>query len=606
MRYSVRTKLIAVMLIVFAAAAAAYSFLSYSSAKRAARTVVVSLIEQSAVSAAETLSGKIEAVTAVSDDLSDNDAAFNRAVDEIRLRLLDMRNESYVAEGITFDIAYADSLVSIDGVTDYRKNDAVISAAAGKPLMTAPYECSGQTVVCYAAPLSEPYGDKKCVLVCKVCCGFFDDVFGVISLGESCAVYVTDENGIIAGKPSESENVYSSSAPVAGRDGWTVHVEAVPDELMPDLTPEILKAAGFSAALAILLCIIVSVILSGTLSPIKKMAKRISALAEGDFTSPVPKVRANDESREISNALDKTITALNGCVKEAAEMISNAAGGDISETKAVYPGDFAMICTAAADMKKSMREALLQIRKISDSVISGVERLSKESSGTVIGTVSSAVSESSVSGIFPETADISVCAGKAADSLDAVKEKLSEERGKISELSASIGTIHSYTDDITNIIARIDDIAFRTNILAINAAVEAAAAGENGRSFAVVADEVRALAQRCSDAAKSTEGLIKKTVSALSGGAALASETTAILDETELRANAASELMEGVKSSAEEYVSAAKAAEEALSRLSEEAAANAAAASSPNAEKAEAIAADARRLRKSAYSFKIK
>ncbi|MDE5992510.1 MAG: methyl-accepting chemotaxis protein, partial [Oscillospiraceae bacterium] len=567
--------------------------------------VVVSLIEQSAVSAAETLSGKIEGVTAVSDDLSDNDAAFNRAVDEIRLRLLDMRNESYVAEGITFDIAYADSLVSIDGVTDYRKNDAVISAAAGKPLMTAPYECSGQTVVCYASPLSEPYGDQKCVLVCKVCCGFFDDVFGVISLGESCAVYVTDENGIIAGKPSENENVYSSSAPVAGRDGWTVHVEAVPDELMPDLTPEILKAAGFSAALAILLCIIVSVILSGTLSPIKKMAKRISALAEGDFTSPVPKVRANDESREISNALDKTITALNGCVKEVADMISGAADGDISETKAVYPGDFAMICTAVADMKQSMREALLQIRKISDSVIRGAERLSKESSGTVSGTVAAA-GESSVSGIFPETADISVCAEKAADSLDAVREKLSEERGKISELSASIGTIHSYTDDITNIIARIDEIAFRTNILAINAAVEAAAAGENGRSFAVVADEVRALAQRCSDAAKSTEGLIKKTVSALSGGAALAAETTAILDETELRANAASELMEGVKSSAEEYVSAAKAAEEALSRLSEEAAANAAAASSPNAEKAEAIAADARRLRKIAYSFKIK
>lgn len=601
MRYSVRTKLIAVMLVVFAAAAAAYSFLSYSSAKRAARTVVVSLIEQSAVSAAETLSGKIEAVTAVSDDLSDNDAAFNRAVDEIRLRLLDMRNESYVAEGITFDIAYADSLVSIDGVTDYKKNEAVKSAAAGKPLMTAPYECGGQTVVCYASPLSEPYGDKNCVLVCKVCCGFFDDVFSVISLGESCAVYVTDENGVIAGKPSDSADVYSSSAPVANREGWTVHVEAVPDELMPDLTPEILKAAGFSAALAILLCVVVSAVLSGTLSPIKKMTERISALAEGDFTSPVPKVRANDESREISNALGKTITALNGCVKEAAEMISNAADGDISDTKAVYPGDFAMICTAAAGMKQSMREALLQIRKISDSVIRGAERLSRESCGTV-----AAVSESSVSGIFPETADISVCAEKAAYSLDAVREKLSEERGKISELSASIGTINSYTDDITAIVAQIDEIAFRTNILAINAAVEAAAAGENGRSFAVVADEVRALAQRCSDAAKSTEVLIKKTVSALSGGAALAAETTAILDETELRANAASELMEDVKTSAEEYVSAAKAAEEALSRLSEEAAANAAAASSPSAEKAEAIAADARRLRKIADSFKIK
>ena len=128
------------MLAVFAAAAAVYSYISYSSAKSSAEAVVTSLIDQSAVSAAETLSGKIEAVTAVCDDLSGNDAAFNRAVDEIRLRLLDMRNENYIAEGMTFDIAYSDELVSIDGVTDYHSNEAVRSAAAGTPLMTAPFE----------------------------------------------------------------------------------------------------------------------------------------------------------------------------------------------------------------------------------------------------------------------------------------------------------------------------------------------------------------------------------------------------------------------------------------------------------------------------------
>ncbi|MDE7304179.1 MAG: methyl-accepting chemotaxis protein [Oscillospiraceae bacterium] len=608
MRYSVRTKLIAVMLVVFAAAAAAYSFLSYSSAKRAARTVVVSLIEQSAVSAAETLSGKIEAVTAVSDDLSDNDAAFNRAVDEIRLRLLDMRNESYVAEGITFDIAYADSLVSIDGVTDYRENDAVKSAAAGKPLMTAPYECSGQTVVCYASPLSEPYGDQKCVLVCKVCCGFFDDVFSVISLGDSCAVYVSDENGIIAGKPSESENVYASSAPVAGRDGWTVHVEAVPDELMPDLTPEIMKAVGFSAALAILLCIIASVILSGTLSPIKKMAKRISALAEGDFTSPVPKTRANDESRGISDALDKTITALNGCVKEVTEMISSVAEGNISEdkskSKAVYAGDFEMIHKAVADMKRSMREALAQVRKISDSVIDGAESLSEAVNQQPVLTAVPE-RENTADSFFAERTDISACADKAAESLGEIREKLSAEHESLTELSGAISEVNGYAGSINNIIEQIDDIAFRTNILAINAAVEAAAAGENGRSFAVVADEVRALAQRSSEAAKSTETLIKKTVSALSGGAKIADRTVGILNEAVVCADNAEEQLDGVKVAVSEYVSAANAAVEALSHSIPRESDIAAAAQTADAEKAEAIAADARRLRGIADSFKV-
>lgn len=608
MKYSVKTKLIVFTLIAVLAAAAAFAFISHSSAKRAAETVAVSLIDRSAAAAADNLSGKIKAVTAVSDDLSGNDAAFNRAADQIRLLLLEIRNKSYGAQGIKFDIAYSDELVSIDGVTSYKNSEAVRSAAAGKPLLSAPVCDGNKNTVCYASPLEDDYGGRKCVLVCTAECGFFDDVFEGVSLGESCAVYVTDENGVIAGEASENPDVYSASADIDERNGWTLHVEAVPAELMPDLTSETVVTAGIFAALAAALCIIIAAVLNGTLSPIKSMAERISKLAEGDFSSPVPKTRSKDESYEIACALEKTAAALNGCVKEITASISSVADGDISEgaspEKGVYAGDFAMIHGALSDMKKSLRKSFLQVRKASESVIEDAEKLDRLSCGNASAGRVVPLLDKDAESLFSGRTDISAYAGEASAELEAAHEKLSEEREKLTELAGAITAVNRYADDINGVISQIDDIAFRTNILALNAAVEAASAGENGRSFAVVADEVRNLAQRSSEAAKSTTELIEKTVSAISGGAALARESGLILDEIMNRADKASGLMDGIKSAAEEYEGAAKSAEETIYRLSEQA--SAAGVSAADTEKTGAIVSEALRLREIADSFKTK
>lgn len=603
MRCSVKIKITAVILAVFAAAAAVCSYISYSSAKRSAEAVVTSLIDQSAVSAAETLSGKIEAVTAVCDDLSGNDAAFNRAVDEIRLRLLDMRNENYIAEGMTFDIAYSDELVSIDGVTDYHGNEAVRSAAAGTPLMTAPFEQSGKTVVCYASPLSEPYGDRRCVLVCMVCCGFFDDVFDVISLGESCSVYVSDENGVVAGKSSEADSVYSASSSVENRAGWTVTVEAVPEELIPDLTPEIFKSAGSIAVLAAIACVLVLAMLSKDMRPLKKLAKRISDIADGDLTSPVPKAESRG-THEVAEALDRSLAALNGFAGKITGLASGPEKDGAAVTEAVLKGDLAAAYDAVSDMKRSAEKILSQVRSISDSVIESAEKLSEENMRSVRPRTFS-VKESLDSGIFTVRTDISECAERVSDSVDSVKEKLCEEREKLAELNGTLSAVNGYTDDICKVISQIEEIAFRTNILALNAAVEASAAGEHGRSFAVVADEVRALAQRSSEAAKSTEALIKKTLSALSGGASLAKESAEALDEAAERTETAGRLVGDIRAAAAEYSLAARSAEEVLSRISDEEAAYAASENfgSERAEAVSAVADSARRLHSAAEGF---
>lgn len=101
---------------------------------------------------------------------------------------------------------------------------------------------------------------------------------------------------------------------------------------------------------------------------------------------------------------------------------------------------------------------------------------------------------------------------EAAEHTNDANRLLTEANQKLAQMLDSMRDISSSSERISKIIRVIDEIAFQTNILSLNAAVEAARAGEAGMGFAVVADEVRNLAQRCSQAAKDTSGLIEESI----------------------------------------------------------------------------------------------
>ena len=101
---------------------------------------------------------------------------------------------------------------------------------------------------------------------------------------------------------------------------------------------------------------------------------------------------------------------------------------------------------------------------------------------------------------------------EAAERTNDASRLLTEANQKLEQMLVSMRDISSSSERIARIIRVIDEIAFQTNILSLNAAVEAARAGEAGMGFAVVADEVRNLAQRCSQAARDTSGLIEESI----------------------------------------------------------------------------------------------
>jgi twitching motility protein PilJ len=153
---------------------------------------------------------------------------------------------------------------------------------------------------------------------------------------------------------------------------------------------------------------------------------------------------------------------------------------------------------------------------------------------------------------------------RTIDGMNTIRETIQETSKRIKRLGES-------SQEIGNIVELINDIAEQTNILALNASIQASMAGEAGRGFAVVADEVQRLAERSTNATKQIEVLVRtiqsdtneavvsmeRSTTDVVGGALLAENAGAALDEIEQVSNQIASLVQNISSSAREQATAA-------------------------------------------------
>ncbi|MCW5620397.1 MAG: hypothetical protein KIS79_04750, partial [Burkholderiales bacterium] len=155
-------------------------------------------------------------------------------------------------------------------------------------------------------------------------------------------------------------------------------------------------------------------------------------------------------------------------------------------------------------------------------------------------------------------ASADVRSAESAESVERVKREIARVADTMGHLSTVVSRLGSRSEEIAGIVGAIKDIADQTNLLALNAAIEAARAGEQGRGFAVVADEVRKLAERTSQATVEIGRMIESIRTEMGSAVSGMSEAQDIVSSSVSLVEVATDGIQGIRAQMSDVVSRMK------------------------------------------------
>jgi len=447
--------------------------------------------------------------------------------------------------------------VSIKDGTDFSDREYVKKALNGEANVSEVTlsKYTGTYGVSIAAPIKDADEKINGVVYFRMDIDFLLDIIENIDFSENSYAYLVDKEGTVIVHPNQElilntdpgvkpeavqeildkmvddkassgeytydgKRVYCGASKIANTDGWSFIICA-PQTDFVKTSAMIQRWIFILGAISLLIVFTLSALIAKVVcSPITTVKDALVSVTKGDFSVSVRDAQGKDEISVLLSTTNKLVNTLKTIIGEANEVLGRIANSDLTGTNmSEYPGDFNTLAISVNEIKLNLTRLIVEVQNAVVGVDTGSKELAEATAALSQGTVQQA---SSIQALADDLNTIVEKINKNSESESMVNGKLSDldheihsANEQMQKLLDAVSEIETMSSSIQKIVGTIDAIAFQTNILSLNASVEAARAGDMGSGFAVVAEEVRALAEKCSESSKKTSELITKCINSI-------------------------------------------------------------------------------------------